>query len=66
MRVYRRRSETMSNDKEREERIREEAFMLWNADGRPEVKADEYWSRAEKVIAHQDRLAEENDRSGNL
>jgi hypothetical protein len=56
----------MSNDSEREERIRQEAFVLWNADGAPEGKADEYWSRAEKVIAHQDRLAEDDDRSGKL
>ena len=52
--------------KPREERIREEAFMLWNADGRPEGKADEYWFRAEKVIEHQDRLTEEQEKRGAL
>lgn len=50
----------------REERIREEAFILWNSDGCPEGKADEYWYAAEKVIERQDRLTEEEDRRGHL
>ena len=43
----------------REQRIREEAHLLWNADGRPEGKADEYWYKAEKVIDDQDKVAKE-------
>jgi hypothetical protein len=52
----------MSDDKE--ERIRVEAWMLWNADGRPEGKADQYWFEAEKAIEHQDRLLKEQERRG--
>ncbi|CAD6552893.1 hypothetical protein LMG27952_05342 [Paraburkholderia hiiakae] len=36
---------------EREERIRRRAYQLWEDDGAPEGRADEYWSRAEKQIA---------------
>ena len=53
-------------DKERESRIREEAFLLWNADGRPDGKAETYWFQAEKIIDHQDRLAADEARRGEL
>ncbi|WP_322102586.1 DUF2934 domain-containing protein [Paraburkholderia sp. J41] len=36
---------------EREERIRRRAYQLWEDDGAPEGKADEYWGRAEKQIS---------------
>ena len=36
---------------ELEQRIRERAYALWEADGRPEGKADEYWERAREMIA---------------
>jgi hypothetical protein len=51
---------------DREERIRWEAFMLWNADGRPEGKADEYWHRAERVIENQDKLMEQEEKRGEV
>lgn len=35
---------------DREERIRQLAFQLWEADGRPEGKSEEYWFRAAKMI----------------
>nr|WP_322029571.1 DUF2934 domain-containing protein [Paraburkholderia sp. J76] len=35
---------------EREERIRQRAYRLWEDDGAPEGRADEYWGRAEKQI----------------
>ena len=41
----------------KEKRIREEAFLLWNADGRPDGMAEQYWDRAMAVIEHQDQLA---------
>lgn len=34
----------MSED--REERIRQRAYRLWEDDGSPEGRAEEYWSRA--------------------
>jgi hypothetical protein len=33
-------------DAERNRRIRERAYQLWEADGRPEGRADTYWHRA--------------------
>ena len=54
----------MSETSNKEDRIREEAFLLWNADGRPEGKADEYWFKAEQVIEQQDRLLMEEERRG--
>ena len=50
----------------KDDRIREEAFLLWNADGRPEGKSDEYWFRAEKVIEQMNRLLENEERRGEV
>jgi hypothetical protein len=33
------------------ERIRRRAYALWEQDGRPEGRADEYWLRAEAELA---------------
>jgi hypothetical protein len=37
-------------DAEREERIRKRAYELWEEDGAPEGRADEYWHRARHLI----------------
>ncbi len=37
-----------------ERRIRERAYALWEEDGRPEGRADEYWERARRFIAAED------------
>jgi hypothetical protein len=34
---------------ERNRRIRERAYQLWEADGRPEGRADTYWHRASEL-----------------
>jgi len=34
---------------DREQRIRERAYQLWEADGRPEGQAEEYWHRARAI-----------------
>lgn len=56
----------MANDpqNDKEERIRTEAWMLWNAAGQPEGGADHYWFRAKAVIDHQDELLTEEMRHG--
>jgi hypothetical protein len=38
---------------EREARIRERAYELWEADGRREGSSDEYWNRAAREIDEQ-------------
>jgi hypothetical protein len=35
----------------REQRIRQRAYELWEGAGRPEGREDEYWKRAEELIA---------------
>jgi hypothetical protein len=37
------------NTPEREDRIRERAY-LWEADGRPEGREQEYWEQAEAMV----------------
>ncbi|WP_179949966.1 DUF2934 domain-containing protein [Burkholderia sp. MSMB1835] len=37
-------------NKDRETRIRERAYRLWQADGAPDGSADEYWRRAEQQL----------------
>lgn len=41
-------------DPEREQRIRERAYRLWEEDGRPEGQDAEFWERAEALIAMED------------
>jgi hypothetical protein len=38
------------DDRDLERRIRERAFEMWEAEGRPEGRADEYWHRARERI----------------
>jgi hypothetical protein len=38
------------NTPEREERIRERAYHLWEADGRPNGREKEFWERAEILV----------------
>jgi hypothetical protein len=44
----------------REERIRVRAYELWEKDGKPEERADEYWERARAQIE-----GEESESDGN-
>ncbi|GLK85815.1 DUF2934 domain-containing protein [Ancylobacter defluvii] len=39
---------------EREDRIRERAYRLWEADGCPFDRTEHYWFEAEKLIAAED------------
>ena len=34
-----------------ESRVRERAYLIWEAEGRPEGKAAEHWTRALKEVA---------------
>ena len=42
----------------------QEEFVLWNADGRPEGKAEEYSYKAENVVGRQDGRTDDADRRG--
>ena len=39
---------------ERDARIRERAYHLWEADGRPQGRETEFWERAEALIGMED------------
>ena len=38
------------SDPEREARIKEKAYALWEADGGPHGRSDEYWERARELV----------------
>ena len=40
----------LENDAAREEKIRERAYHLWEADGRPTGNDLEYWERARELV----------------
>jgi hypothetical protein len=52
----------------REERIRVRAYELWEKDGRPEERADEYWEQARVQIEEEESEADRNgdDSKGRL
>ncbi|WP_406807246.1 DUF2934 domain-containing protein [Burkholderia semiarida] len=37
-------------NEDRETQVRERAYRLWQADGAPDGRADEYWQRAEQQL----------------
>lgn len=45
-------------NQDRETQIRERAYRLWQADGAPDGRADEYWRQAEQQFDAQDSRAE--------
>ena len=47
----------MDNLEQYEERIRQRAYSLWEMEGRPEARADEYWHRARELIEDETRSA---------
>jgi uncharacterized protein (DUF3084 family) len=42
---------------DRDERIRERAYQLWEMEGGPEGREGEYWKRAEELIQDETRSA---------
>jgi hypothetical protein len=42
----------------REERIRQKAHQIWEQAGRPDGKADEHWSEAERQIDKDDHAGD--------
>ena len=42
-----------------EEQIRTLAFYLWEKDGSPEGKSDEYWLKAQRQLASEDKAQDE-------
>ncbi len=44
----------LANRKDREARIRERAYRLWEEDGCPHGRESEFWERAEELIGMED------------
>ena len=44
----------LDNDPAREARIKDRAYHLWEADGGPHGRHDEYWERARELIGMED------------
>ena len=42
---------------DRDRRIRERAYYLWEAEGRQEGRADKYWHRARELIEDENKTA---------
>jgi hypothetical protein len=40
---------------ESEDSIRQRAYSLWESEGRPEGRADEYWHRARELVEDETR-----------
>ena len=38
------------SDQTRQQHIRERAYHMWEADGRPEGREDEFWERASELV----------------
>ena len=45
----------------REEKIRVRAYELWEKDGSPEGRADEYWEQAQAQIDEEESAADESE-----
>jgi hypothetical protein len=45
----------------REEKIRVRAYELWEKDGSPEGRADEYWEQARAQIDEEESAADESE-----
>ena len=48
----------------REERIRQRAHEIWEAEGRPEGQADRHWSRAAEDLDREDTAIQREDIAG--
>ena len=47
------------------QRVREQAYLIWLDEGRPEGRDKEHWERAEQIIDRMDEISKE-DESGNM
>jgi Protein of unknown function (DUF2934) len=44
-------------DRDLERRVLERAYALWEAEGKPDGRADEYWHRARELVEAETRSA---------
>jgi len=46
----------------KEERIREQAHLIWLEEGCPEGRDKQHWEQAERTVTKMDQLAKEDER----
>jgi hypothetical protein len=51
----------MAHDKDRQQRIRDRAYLLWLNEGQPDGRDKEHWEQAEKQIAEEEKAKPENN-----
>ena len=49
------------NKASKEGRIREQAYLIWLEEGRPEGRANEHWEKAEQIVNRTDELSKEDE-----
>jgi len=51
-------------ESDREKRVRERAYQIWQREGDPHGRADEHWAQAEAEIELEDELAADRAAAG--
>lgn len=49
----------MSNESDREERIRQMAHRIWESEGRPQGQSERHWKMAERLVQASEESAGE-------
>jgi len=52
----------MTDNPNRKERVRQQAYLIWLEEGRPEGRDKEHWEQAERMVDRVDELAKEDER----
>ena len=51
----------MVEDNSKEERIRQQAYLIWLDEGRPAGREKEHWEQAEKIANRMDQFSKEDE-----
>ena len=51
----------MNDNTSKEARIRQQAYLVWLEEGRPEGRDKEHWDQAERPVERMDELAKEDE-----
>ena len=50
----------MVEENSKEERIRQQAYLIWLDEGRPAGREKEHWEQAEKIVNRMDQFSKED------
>ena len=51
----------MVEENSKEERIRQQAYLIWLDEGRPAGREKEHWEQAEQIVSRKDELSKEDE-----